>query len=235
MSNHDSDKVDLQDSFHLFKMDWLTILSKRVLPHGYWGPLGTTTAERERHLHLTFDDGPIPETTPALLDLLDEEQVKATFFILGCRAQRYPELVAEIAKRGHTIGNHSFNHLFMPTMSTKKIQHEIDATNQSIKDATGSEPLLFRPPFGLIDHRAASYLKERKMKTVYWSAVSEDWHGIGERRVISRTMQRLAHGALIVLHEGRAISKQTLNASREIIKRSKTKGFRFEQINLHHH
>jgi len=235
MSDPEHNQIDMADSLCLIKMDWLTFLSKRILPHGYWGAPGANAVDKERHLHLTFDDGPIPETTPALLDLLDEEQVKATFFILGKRAQRYPELVAEIARRGHSLGNHSFNHLFMPTMSTKKIEHEIAATNQSIKDATGSEPVLFRPPFGLIDHRAAAYLKERKMKIVYWGAVSEDWQGIGEKRVISRTMERLGHGASIVLHEGRSIAKQTLSATREIIKRSKSKGFRFEDIRPHHH
>ncbi len=156
--------------------------------------------------------------------------MKATFFVLGDRAQRHPELLSEILKRGHTIGNHSFSHKFMPSLSNKKLQTEIDHTNEKINEATGFAPTLFRPPYGLIDLRAAHLLQERKMKTVYWGAVSEDWMGIGERRVVGRTMGRAKHGSLLVLHETARIAKQTVSATREIIKQGKTKGYTFDAI-----
>jgi peptidoglycan/xylan/chitin deacetylase (PgdA/CDA1 family) len=210
-------------------MDWLTFVAKIVLPHGYWGS-SQTAGQEDRHLHLTFDDGPHPDTTPALLDLLDEESAKATFFVLGKKIHRYPGLVAEIVKRGHTVGNHSFSHSIMPMMTTKRIESEIADTNDLIKEETGQEPVLFRPPFGLMDDRASWLLQERLMTTVYWGAVSEDWMGIGEKRVIGRTMQRLSHGALIVLHEGKSIAKQTLVATREIIQQSRSHGYSFRAL-----
>lgn len=241
MSDHDpnsepdgiarSHQTDWQDHLCLVKMDWLTMFAKQILPHGYWGHPKPSAPEQE-HLYLTFDDGPHPDTTRALLDLLDQEQVKATFFVLGSRAQAYPELICEIARRGHCIGNHSFNHQFLPSLSTRGIEREIANTNESIKQATGNEPTLFRPPYGLIDSRASRMVQERNMKTVYWGAVSEDWLAIGDSRVIGRTMSRVKHGSLIVLHEGKRIAKQTLSATREIIKQSKRKGYRFKTIAL---
>ena len=102
-----------------------------------------------------------------------------------------------------------------------------------ITDATGASPLIFRPPFGLIDHRAARLLQERSMKMVYWGSVSEDWLGIGESRVVRRTLRRLHHGSMIVLHEGRSIAKQTLGATRKIIQQARLKGYTFDNIALH--
>jgi peptidoglycan/xylan/chitin deacetylase (PgdA/CDA1 family) len=232
MSDAEHHKIDASDGFVLAKMDWLTFLCKCILPRGHWGEQKLGQGEQP-HLVLTFDDGPVPDTTNPLLDVLDEEQVKATFFVLGCRSQKYPELLAEISRRGHDLGNHSFSHQLMPIMSTKKIEQEIESTNKLIKDATGAEPILFRPPFGLIDQRAADYVKERSMKMVYWNNVSEDWLGIGEDRVVRRTIRRLHHGSMIVLHEGRRIADQTLGATRAIIRHGKMKGFKFENIRFH--
>ncbi|HEY9775138.1 MAG TPA: polysaccharide deacetylase family protein [Planktothrix sp.] len=229
MSDAEYHDIDATDIFVLTKMELLKFLCKRILPHGHWGAPKAAPGETP-HLVLTFDDGPFPETTLPLLELLDEEQVKATFFVMGRRVQKHQELLQKIAERGHQIGNHSFSHQFMPAMSTKKIEYEIESTNQLIKDATGSTPLIFRPPFGLIDHRAARMLQERSMKMVYWGAVSEDWLGIGEPRVVRRTLRRLQHGSMIVLHEGRTIANQTLGATRKIIQQAKLQGYTFDKI-----
>lgn len=224
--------ADLFDHLMLVRMDWLTLISKQILPHGYWGEAKKAQDESKPKLYLTFDDGPVPETTTALLDLMDEEDARATFFVLGRRAQKYPGLIADIVRRGHTIGNHSFSHQFMPAMPTKIIEHEIHETNLSIAEAAGNAPVLFRPPYGLMDRRAADCLKERNMTPVYWGAVSEDWLGVGEKRVVERTMSRLKHGTLIVLHEGRLIAGQTLAATRKIIRRSKALGYHFATIDV---
>lgn len=223
-------RLDLHDNLCLLKMDWITFFGKRVLPRGFWGPPSASMRPEDRHLYLTFDDGPSPDTTLPLLDLLDEEDIKATFFVMGNRTEGAPELVAEMHKRGHAVGNHTYSHLFLPSLSTKKIEHEIHTTSERIFEITGQEPVLFRPPFGLVDQRGAAISNERKMQTIYWGAVSEDWLGIGEQRVISRTMGRVSHGSLIVLHEGRRIAKQTIASTREIIRQSKARGYTFHPI-----
>lgn len=228
--SHDQHKIDLHDQLCLIKMDWLTFFGKRVLPRGFWGPVKSPAVSDDKHLYLTFDDGPSPDTTLQLLEMLDEEDVKATFFVMGSKTERAPELASEIHRRGHVIGNHTYSHLYLPSLSTKKLEQEIGSTNEHIRQITGAEPVLFRPPFGFLDGRGAAVLRERNLKTVYWGAVSEDWMGIGEHRVIARTMRRLSHGNLIVLHEGRRIAKQTLIATREIIRQSKARGYSFELI-----
>jgi peptidoglycan/xylan/chitin deacetylase (PgdA/CDA1 family) len=228
MSDEEHGVIDLLDGFVLGKMEWATAFAKLILPRGHWG--AKRDGSEPPHVVLTFDDGPVPDTTLPLLDLLDEEGVKATFFVMGRRVKKYPHLLVQIKERGHQIGNHSYNHMFMPIMPTKLIHQEIEDTNQAIFDAIGEKPSIFRPPFGLIDFRAAACLEKNSMQMVYWGPVSEDWLGIGESRVVRRTVRKLNHGALIVLHEGHSIAKQTLGATRAIIRHAKARGYTFDTI-----
>ncbi len=165
-------QLDFHDKFCLLKMDCLTFAAKRILPRGFWGRAAAAQEDTERHLYLTFDDGPHPETTSSLLDLLDQEQITATFFVMGKRVERYPDLVADIHKRGHAVGNHTYSHLFLPTLPTSRMQHEIEKTSQVIREMTGVAPTLFRPPFGLLDERGAAISRSGGMQTIYWGAVS---------------------------------------------------------------
>jgi len=220
-NNHDDDHWS--EEIMLARMDWLTVLAQKIMPRGFWKGKG-------EHIHLTFDDGPDPASTPWLLELLEKENIKATFFLMGSKAGRFPDLVEAIRKQGHAIGNHTFNHHFMPLLSIKKMEYEIEKTNQEIQSVLQKQPVLFRPPFGILDHRGADILKEREMTPVYWSVVPGDWAPIGEQRVVSRVMKRLAPGTVLVLHEGHHIAKQTVNAAREIIKRSKGSSWTFDVI-----
>ena len=219
----------ISDELSLWTMDCLTLLGRRHLPAGYWGP--DEQADRgPGFLYLTFDDGPCPHTTPWLLELLEAEGVKASFFLIGSRVAAHEHLVERIAMAGHVIGNHSFNHLPMPVLPTSHLEKEIDKTNQRIKEITGQAPALFRPPYGLIDQRAADCLKERQMLPVYWGAVPEDWSKPGPERVVRRVVRRLRHGNLIVLHERRVLSKQTVAAAKAIICKGRQLGYGFAAI-----
>src|SRR6185437_769341 len=144
------------------KVELFTRLGKMVLPQGCWGH-GPAHAEIEPTVYLTFDDGPDPHTTPALLDLLEEQDLKATFFLVGKNCRKHPELVKRIHDGGHTLGNHTFHHLWLPGLPTGIINAEIVGTNKIIEDITGTTPHVFRPPFGVMDHRAARCLKENDM------------------------------------------------------------------------
>lgn len=219
----------LADEIHMLRMDCLTLLGKSVLPSGIWHR-GSSKKASDKRLLLTFDDGPCPNTTPRLLELLESENIKASFFLLGSQAAKHPEIVKQIADAGHLIGNHTYNHHFLPSLSVKQIEEEIALTNLRIAEAAGFEPKLFRPPFGLIDKRGADCLKEREMTPVYWGAVAEDWMPIGAHRVTARLMRRLSDGNLLVLHEGKAIARQTLEATKQIIRRGHERGYRFDLI-----
>lgn len=219
------EKVDeYMDRVAVSRMNLLTWIGQRCLPKGYWGDKAAISPglpNGSNSVYLTFDDGPSPETTPWLLELLAEEQAKATFFLIGSQAERYPDLVAQIHRDGHEIGNHSYSHRFMPGLSSKSLVEEIDRTNKQILEITGAAPRIFRPPYGIIDNRAAGFLVEREMRTIYWSSAPEDWSIPGTQRVIRRVLWQLSAGSLIVLHEGDHLAKQTISAAKEIIYRCK--------------
>jgi peptidoglycan/xylan/chitin deacetylase (PgdA/CDA1 family) len=230
--------INIGDEISHVRMQWLTGIGRCILPPGYWGhensaqeisTIGGAT-DGEKNLYLTFDDGPNPDTTAALLELLEAEGVLATFFLIGTEVARFPDLARAVCAKGHTIGNHSLNHNFMPSMPTRMIEREIRHTNALLEKATGRKPKLFRPPYGMIDKRGAACLKELDMRIVYWGAVPEDWQGVGAARVVERVCRKLADGSLIVLHEGSHIASQTLEATREIVARAKAQGYTFKAL-----
>ncbi|MBX9691396.1 MAG: polysaccharide deacetylase family protein, partial [Cyanobacteria bacterium] len=158
--------------------------------------------------------------------------VKGGFFLIGKEAERYPELVEQIHKAGHSIGNHSYKHLFMPSLQSRELEREVQRTNEIIEDITGEQPTIFRPPYGLMCHRTAQVLTDRSMHPVYWTQAPEDWSVPGAHRVIRRVLMRLKPGSLIVLHEGPSLKSQTLSAAKEIIYRCKSEQLILEKVQL---
>lgn len=231
MNRSHLDKVEEYiDGLSVWRMSLLMKLGQQLLPQGYWGDKYKKTPSDD--VYLTFDDGPSPFTTPYLLELLEQEQAKATFFLIGTHAERYPELVEQIHRARHGIGNHSYNHPFLPALNGKRLETEIDLTNRIIYEITGESPSLFRPPFGIMDQRAAASLAERNMKVVYWSSAPEDWSIPGTRRVVRRVLRELSAGSLIVLHEGKNLAEQTLPAAKEIIYKCLTNSYRLSGIEI---
>jgi peptidoglycan/xylan/chitin deacetylase (PgdA/CDA1 family) len=227
----------VSDSLAGWHMEGLTGLAKRLLPAGMWHG---QTAKREieliddpiyggtHEIHLTFDDGPNPDTTPYLLELFEEEGVKATFFVIGNQVEKNEDLVLEVSRKGHALGNHTYSHQFLPILSAKKMEKEILTTNQRIKEITGNDPVLFRPPFGIVDKKAHALLLEQGMKTVYWSAFSEDWKRIGERSVVERLSKYAVPGGIMIMHE--LEPKQTIAAARSLIRKLKQENYNFSAI-----
>ncbi len=218
----------LSDNFSLWKIDRLTELARRVLPPGYWG--AECDSKGRPMACLTFDDGPDPSTTPALLEILEQAGVKATFFLIGGHAARYPDLVLSIMNAGHSVGSHSYSHRVLPLLSGKMLQQEIDQTNDRLQEITGQRPRFFRPPYGLMDSRAGELLAQRQMLPVYWGCVPEDWQAPGADSVVLRVMKRLSHGNLVVLHERACIAQQTLCAVKQIIPLAREQGVQFVGI-----
>lgn len=227
----------LLDRFSVQRMDLATLISRSILPRGFWGDgrLQNKTEHPETsdsRVYLTFDDGPSPDTTPWLLEMLEAEGIKASFFLIGEEAERYPELVEAIYKAGHSIGNHTYKHRFMPGLPCKQIESEIQLTNDIIQNITGEQPAIFRPPYGLMCNRTAQALTERSMHPVYWSQAPEDWAIPGAHRVVRRVIMGLKPGSLIVLHEGTSLKTQTLLAAKEIIYRCKSAELTLEKVHL---
>lgn len=209
-------------------MDTLTNLGKSILPKGLWGH-GPTHVSIEPTVYLTFDDGPHPATTPRLLDLLSEHGIHATFFLIGNNCRKFPQLVERIYEHEHAIGNHTFYHSPLPVLPARQIEREIVATSEIIEEITGSRPNVFRPPFGLMDERAARLIRDQGMTPVYWSSVPE-WLIPGTHRIVRRAMWKIADGAIIVLHEGGHVAKQSVAAAEEIICRTTVLGYQFSKV-----
>lgn len=212
------------DKLAVARIDAVSSLLRRVQPAGFWGE------HSSQRIFLTFDDGPSPETTQALLEMLEETGTKATFFVIGKEAEKYPELVEAIAKGGHSIGNHSYSHKYLPAQSTREIEQQVIRTNTIVREITGSQPDVFRPPYGMMDARVASCLGEQKLSAVYWTSAPEDWAVPGAHRVTRRVNFKLKGGGIIVLHEGKQLGKQTIQAAKQIIYSCRDKNFELHRV-----
>ena len=158
-----------------------------------------------RELALTFDDGPDPRWTPALLDLLEARQQRATFFVIGERAEAHPELLQDMARRGHEIANHTWSHSYLtPFMSPGALTAELLRTNAVVESATGQRPRWFRPPVGLMSPRVVLGAERANIEIVHWTETARD--GTARTSVdmaIARLEPALDPGAILVLHDAR--------------------------------
>jgi peptidoglycan/xylan/chitin deacetylase (PgdA/CDA1 family) len=159
-------------------------------------------------LALTFDDGPNPRWTPRLLDELANHGIKATFFLLGSRAEAEPELVRRIAAAGHSIGNHSWSHPNLALASADRVLAELMRTSASIENAIGAPVRFFRPPFGARRPAVLRIARRLGMTPVLWNAMTSDWSGLAAEQIAERLagriegLERRGWAANIVLHDG---------------------------------
>ncbi len=151
---------------------------------------------------LTFDDGPNPAVTPALLALLDRYNAKATFFLIGKWVRAAPVLAKEIAARGHTLGNHTYNHPALTFRSRASISSELNQCDDAIESATGEKPRWMRPPFGFRSPLLGGIVRKRGgAGVVMWSAWARDWNRHPPEPVIGR-LRRVTGGDMVLLHDG---------------------------------
>jgi peptidoglycan-N-acetylglucosamine deacetylase len=151
---------------------------------------------------LTFDDGPHPEGTPAVLELLAGAGIKATFFLVGEQVQRRPGLAAEIADQGHVVGLHGYRHRPQPVMSQKAVQIDVERGAEAIRSATGVELAWHRPPYGLYSAPGLSAVRAGGMRPLLWSRWGKDWRRFTTpARIASRATANLRAGDVILLHD----------------------------------
>lgn len=164
--------------------------------------LPAPAAERGE-IALTFDDGPHPELTPRVLDLLDEAAARGTFFCVGARARAHPHLVREITARGHAVENHAFEHSrAMGFFSVRRLVRDIGDAQKTLADITGSAPKFFRAPFGIRTPLTELALARLGLRCVAWNIRSLDSIDRRAERVAARVVRRLAPGAIVLMHDG---------------------------------
>lgn len=207
-----------------------------VLPGtGFYGPTFSEGQAGGKVVALTFDDGPYPPYTGQILDILKEEKVPATFFVVGRNAEKQPELVRRIVAEGHQLGNHTYNHIDLLKAGRATIADEVDHTNKVLQAITGSPARVLRPPHGFRDSVVVDVMAERGLKVVEWSVMSRDWTNPGVDTIVSRTLDKVKSGAVILLHDGDGVASsapraQTVEAARRIIRELKAKGYKFVTV-----
>ena len=161
-----------------------------------------------REIALTYDDGPNPAATPALLDVLASHHVHATFFLIGKYVRQQPELTRQIAAAGHTVGNHTLTHPKLTFQSPERIELELSATNRLIEDTIGRSVTLFRPPHGARRPLVLRVARELGMATVMWNCIVGDWKPVPADELAARVRRRvrlnrgIGRGTNVVLHDG---------------------------------
>ncbi|MDQ7093437.1 polysaccharide deacetylase family protein [Desulfosporosinus sp. PR] len=178
---------------------------------------------REKVVALTFDDGPDPIDTPAVLDILKEKGVRATFFVLGQAAQENPDLLKRLAKEGHEIGNHSFNHDYRQ----QRLLTEINRTDQEVYAATGTHTYFYRPPGGFLTKWQLESIKKNGQVVALWSVDSKDWRNPGVNQIVKNVLDNVFPGAIILLHDGGFQRTQTVKSLAKIIDSLQRQGYRF--------
>lgn len=180
------------------------------------------------YIAMTFDDGPSPETTPRLLDILKQRNIKATFFMIGQNAERNPAIVKRILAEGHEIGNHSWTHPQLSKLSDDRVTEEINKTQNAIKDASGYTPVLMRPPYGAITARQKDWIeKQFGLNVIIWSVDPFDWKRPGASVIEERILAGARPGAIVLSHD---IHKQTVDAMPATLDALAAKGFKFVTV-----
>ena len=172
---------------------------------------------------LTFDDGPNPKTTSAILQVLARYEVKATFMIWGEHARQYPQLVSQEQKMGHALGSHTFSHQSLLKLTDLQIKQELQQTDAVIQEAAGVTPQFCRPPYGDIDRRT---LKAINRPAIRWSLDSQDWLTHNAQQTLTN-VRRAKDGDIVLMHD---IQPSTADAIEEIILSLRAKEFQFVTV-----
>ena len=200
-----------------------------------FGPaLGRIAGDR-KVIALTFDDGPNPDATPLILDTLAEKRVRATFFVLGSHAERWPELVRRISHEGHQLGNHGYFHRKLQFKSPFYVSRDIRLGIRAIRRAGAPAPRYFRAPHGFRSPWTTPIASSYGERTVGWSLGVWDSDRPGVDEIVKRTLEGVSPGSIVLLHDGDGYNPdgdrmQTAAALPQIIDRLKEQGYEFATL-----
>ncbi|MDO5971746.1 polysaccharide deacetylase family protein [Flavivirga aquimarina] len=157
---------------------------------------------KENRIAITFDDGPHPEFTPKVLELLKKYNAKATFFCIGKHIEAYPNVFSDIIKQGHTVGNHTYTHANnFGFFKTKEVIDELQKTNAIVKNIVGFTMQLYRPAFGVTNPRIKKAIKHTELQSIGWNIRSLDTTSRTSKTVFNRVTKDLSRGDVILLHD----------------------------------
>lgn len=188
------------------------------------------TQDKEKMIALTFDDGPHKKYTEEILDILDEYSIKATFFVVGVCAEKYPEIIAREIASGHEIGNHTYSHLHLKNANISEIAGEIDKTEQLLIQNNGYSTTLFRPPEGVCNDRVRSVAKDMNYSLVLWTVDTKDWVPSSCESIVNSILGSVDGGEIILMHDYVVGKSNTPDALRIIIPKLLEEGYTFVTV-----
>ncbi len=180
---------------------------------------------KQMKIAITFDDGPHPVNTKKILDVLDKYNVKSTFFVIGVNAKNYPSSLHEIVDRGHEIGNHTYSHLILKSLSEERIKKELTDTEDTLNDICNLTPNLLRPPCGLYDDKLIEVAKNKDYKIVLWTIDTNDWAHNSVDNIVKGILKSVKSGDIILFHDYISGKNNTPEALDIIIPRLQEMGF----------
>jgi peptidoglycan/xylan/chitin deacetylase (PgdA/CDA1 family) len=190
---------------------WGTCSAEEAKPSGvtwselqrrYEGVFVLSASRDTRKVALTFDDVPDPRFTPKVLDVLNNKKVAATFFVVGTRSSKHPEIVRRIHREGHNLGNHSYSHPDFSKLPIAKVQEQIDRAEKVIEGIVGFRPKLVRPPYGEILPKQLEWAKKQGYTVVNWDVDSSDWRQLSADQVFRNVTSSVRPGSVVLMHAG---------------------------------
>lgn len=181
-----------------------------------------------KRIALTFDDGPNPKNTPAILELLKQYDARATFFLVGWRVKENPELAQRTLREGHEIGNHSYYHkYFRRGIPTAEIEDDMIKAHRLIEEVTGTAPHLYRPPGGYYNQQLVDVARANDYRIVMWSwhQDTKDWSSPGVQRIVNKVLNSARNGDIVLMHDVAEGHSQTVEALKTILPELKKRGY----------
>jgi len=221
--------------FFIFVIGGLTLFAldreaDRLAGRTWFQPVGEIhdrVHTSEKLVALTFDDGPNPPYTNQLLDVLDREHVKATFFFIGRNVEKNPEVARLVSERGHQVCNHSYSHVPLVNRWPSFVRSEIEKTDALLRQAGVKGEIYFRPPMGKKFLVLPYFLWKGKRKDILYSVNSHDYLGKTRDEIEKSVLEQAGPGDIILLHDGGGRRAETVAATQKVVRALKKKGFRF--------
>ena len=186
----------------------------------------------EKKIYLTFDDGPIPEVTEWVLDILKHENIKATFFCIGDNIKKHPAIFKRIIAENHAVGNHTFKHLNGWKTSPKDYIKNVQLCEEEILKHTNLKSKLFRPPYGKVRRTQASAIQKTDYKIIMWDVLSYDFDkDLNEEECLIKVIKNTSNGSIIVFHDSIKSNNNLKFVLPKAIQLLKKKGYIFDKIN----
>jgi peptidoglycan/xylan/chitin deacetylase (PgdA/CDA1 family) len=207
-----------------------------MAPTGQWyGRTFIGLPSGAQQIALTYDDGPNDPHTLRLLDVLAKHNAKATFFLIGQFAGQRPDIVREVVKAGHLVGNHTFTHPLLIFASDQETRSQLEHCNRAIEDAIGQTPRLFRPPFGGRRPGTLGIARALGLEPIMWNITGYDWNVPPAKEIVTRVSGRIRGGDVVLLHDGSHLGMgadraQTVLATDQMIERLREGGREFVTI-----